>query len=359
MLKALLIVSFVTLLGGVPQSFADRIRIGYLLDLSSKGAFVGQQSQAGALLAQRELAKQGVSIDLFFEDHRTEGKVGASGGHKLLDVDRVDALLCDLTPPCVAASPIAQEAAKVFLYQAPVDSIRASNSFAFRNFLDYEQGCFLISDHWKRQGIKKVGHLKLNAEFGDLCLRGAERAGINQVIIEYDPGTELRSIVGRLKAAGVEALLQTGYEGDYISQFRSASDLGLAVPTGLPQPLLTEAVIGAVTPAKLNVSVVFGFPHLDSRFVERLQKEGLLRNTTVAIESAAIAYSHVMQAVKAIQVCGRSDIRCQVHDIATSTAGELGFRGWQERVAIYPLKLRRFQNGRFIELNAEPNPQER
>lgn len=343
--------TLVALLSFSQVAAADPIRLGYLLDLSAKGAFMGQQSQAGALLAQRELAARGIAVEIIFEDHRTEGKSGASGARKLLDQDNVDALLCDLTPPCVAASPIAYAAGRIFFYQAPVDSIRAANPIAFRNFLDYEEGCFQVANYWKRQGLTKLGHLKINAEFGELCLRGSERAGISQEVIEYDPGTELRSIITRLKRADVGAILQTGYEGDYINQLRASVDLGLLVPMGLPQPLLTETVINSVPSHVLDETVVFGFPPLDSQFIQLLKNEKLYRSA-VAIESAAIAYTHVIQVVEAIQKCGKSEHSCMVRSIERASPGLLGFEEWNDRAAVYSPRIRRFINGNFKEIGA-------
>lgn len=325
------------------------IRVGYLLDLSGKGAFMGQQSQAGAVLAQRELAREGVRLELYFEDNRTEGKAGATGAQRLIQVDSVDVLLCDLTPPCVAASPIARTNSRLFLYQAPADSIRQTNPYAFRNFLDYQAGCRAIAQYWAGRGMKKIAHLKVNAEFGELCLRGASETGLQQEIVEYDAGTDMRSIITRLKPLAVEAILQTGYEGDYIGRLRAASDLGLSVPSGLPQPLVTDAVIRAVPAGVLNGSVVFGFPAVGAEFERKLREEKLFR-TPVAIESAAIAYTFVRQAVAAVQACSPADLTCQVRSIASSRLGELGFQGWEERSARYPMKIRTFRDGKFSEI---------
>lgn len=320
------------------------VRIGYLLDLSGKGAFMGLQSQAGAQLALRDLKADGIDVTLFVEDHRTDGKTGASAAQKLISVDQVDALMCDLTPPCVAASSLARSAKKLFLYQAPVDSIRRDNEYAFKSFLDYEAGCRAIAQHWKEAGIKRIAHLKVNAEFGELCLRGARSVGIEQVVEEYDAGSDLRSIAQRLKTRSVGAVLQTGYEGDYIARMRASAEIAHHVPTGMPQPLLTAEVERAVPPVSLENSVVFGFTELPQDFAVRLKDAGLYQGPT-AIESAGIAYTLVTHAVRAVVACGQGSVDCHVKEIERSHSELLGFQEWADRAARYTLVMRQVRGG--------------
>lgn len=349
----ILISFFCTLLPSTALADPKPIHLGYLLDLSAKGAFIGQQSQAGAELAVRELAAAGVDISVIFEDHRTDAKSGVTGARKLLSVDDVDAVLCDLTPPCITASPIVAAAKKIFIYQAPVVSILTANPYAFKNFLDYEEGCRRIASYWKENGIARVAHFKVNAEFGELCLRGARKVFPSQDELEYDANDDLRSLVTRLKSLDVQRIVQTGYEADYISRFRATADIGLLLPTGMPQPLLTQTVIKAVNPSALEGTIVFGFPPISEEFVNRLKAADLYRSAT-SIESAAIAYLHVKQLVSAVSACPRRDIDCEVKHLATSAADPiLGFDGWDGRIASYDYKLRKWTNGKFQDINTK------
>jgi len=328
------------------------IRLGYMLDLSAKGAFMGVQSQAGAELAQRELTTAGARVKIIFEDHRTDAKAGAAIARKLLTVDQVDAVLCDLTPACIAASPIVSSAKKVLMYQSGIISILATNPYAFKNYLDYEDGCRQIGSYWKKQGVQRVAHFKVNAEFGDLCLDGARDIYPSQDEFEYDPNTDLRALVTRVKHSGVLGVFQTGYEADYINRLRASADIGLSASTGMPETLLTDSVIQAVSRAAIEGTVTFGFPHISPEFIGKLKAAGLYRSA-ISIESAAIAYLHVQQLVASINACPARDIDCQVARIAASPADQvLGFKGWKDRAASYDFKLRRWQNGKFIDISA-------
>lgn len=183
------IVLFILTVTSVPLIAASEsrtLKIGYLLDLSAKGAFMGQQSQAGAILAEKELTSVGVKLKILYEDHRTDAKTAVTAVKKLLNIDQVDAVICDLTPTCTAISPLVAAAKKILLYQAPAISILSLNPYAFKNFLDYEEGCRRIAEYWKNSGIKRVAHFKINAEFGELCFKGAQEIFPEQEVFAYD-----------------------------------------------------------------------------------------------------------------------------------------------------------------------------
>ena len=317
---------------------------------------MGQQSQAGAELARRELGASGINIEIVYEDHRTDAKVGVVGAKKLLDIDGVDAVLCDLTPPCIAASPVVAAAKKILMYQAPVVSILSTNPYAFKNFLDYQDGCERIALFWKQTGITRVAHFKVNAEFGELCLKGAHHVFPTAEEIAYDSNDDLRPLVTRIKSSDVQAVFQTGYEADYINRLKAAADIGLSLPTAMPQPLLTQNVEQAVSPVALAGTVAFGFPHISAEFVNRLKSAGLYRSP-VSIESAAVAYMHVKQLAASIGACGKQGIDCELRHVSSSPADSvLGFKAWNNRVASYDYVLRRWADGKFVDIGSEQAP---
>lgn len=347
---------FFLLLPCVACADSKEIKLGYLLDLSGKGAFLGQQSQAGAELAKKELLSSGIDVKILYEDHQADPKTSITGATKLINIDKVDAILCDLSSPCIAASPIVASAKRLFLYQAPVVSILATNHYAFKNFLNYQDGCRRIAAYWKGIGISRVSHFKINAEFGELCLSGAREIFPSEEEFEYDTTNDLRSLVARVKKSDVQAVFQTGWEADFINRFRASADLGLVLPSGMPEPLLTSTVIQSVTPASLQGLVTFGFPKISDEFVNRL-KSAALYESPKSIESAAIAYLHVKQVITSILECPDRNISCELFKvIAAPPDSILGFKGWKNREASYDFKLRRWQDGELREFDAEQTP---
>jgi len=322
----------------------SKIRLGYLTDLSGKSAFLGRQSAAGANLAKLEFAETGVSLDLVFEDHQTDPAKAVTGVKKILDVDKVDAVICDLTPPSLAVSPLVLSAGKMFLYQAPATSLLTTNPYALKNFLDYRDGCRAIAKYWKERGIIKVGHLKLNTEFGELCYKGVSEVYSDQEVEEYNSGDDLRSLITKFKQKKVQVLFQTGYEGDYVNRFRNALALGFKVPAGMPEPLVTAEVIKQAAEG-LDATVTFGFPALADSFVEKLKRHNLYVGQ-VNIQSAAIAYLYTRAAVLALRSCKGSDLACQLRVAQEERAPEFPLSGWKDRIAQYDYSLKSWNQGR-------------
>lgn len=328
------------------------LRLGYLTDLSGKGAFLGTQSRFGAELAATELADQGMPLQMIFGDHRLDTRTALSEAAKLLELDRVDALLTDFTPTAVAVSPLASRAKVLFIYQAPAESILEDNPYAFRNFLDYAEGCKAIAAFWQKKGVKNVAHLKMNLEFGELCSKGARAVFPDQIVADYNSGDDIRSIVMLWKSRGVEAIFQTAYEIDMLNRLRSYSELEYFPQTGVPEPLMTSLVLkdgGRST----NGTVTFGYGDPSADFVAKVEKKepGHSRNN---IESAAIAYFNVRALVRAIRACPARDLDCQRQKlIETGPDSTLGFKGWKARSAAYDYQLKIWHGGKGDTLNPE------
>jgi ABC-type branched-subunit amino acid transport system substrate-binding protein len=326
------------------QSQERIIKIGYLLDLSGKAAFIGQQSRSGAELARTELTSQQPKLIMLYEDHQTDPKMAVTAAKKFLEIDKVDAILCDATPPCLAAAKVVADAKKLMLYQAPATSLLDINPYALKNYLDYEEGCRKVSEYFKKRGLTRVGQFKINYEFGELCLKGSQTVFPSQRVFPYNGGDDLRGLVARAKGESLQAVLQTGYEGDYMSRFSASSDIGFAPLSGMPQPLLSKAVVDRLGPT-LNGTLVFGFPQVEQEFIDRLKAAKLFKDTT-ALESAVVGYLHVSLLYQALRDCGAGDADCQLKKLTSITPPKLmGFKGWKNRIAQYDLVLRRWANG--------------
>ncbi len=327
------------------------VKIGYITDLSGKAAFWGTQSSFGAELAAEEFRTRGRDVQIVVGDSRLDTKTAITEAQQMVHFRKVDAVMNDFTPTSIAASAVVKRAKKLYVYLAPAVSILESNPYAFKSFLDYKDGCHTVARFWKSKGITKTANLKLNTEFGELCLEGSKKVFPDIVVVDYDSAQNLKTELLKLQNQGVQAIFQTAYEIDMLHRLRSMSELGYAVPVGGPEPLVTELVVREQA-SNLNNSTVFGYPPVSDAFLTKVKTKDPERTMT-GIEAAALAYTHVRQIVAAISACPAEDIDCQVQEMeAQPEDSVIGFKGWKLRSANFDFTLRVWKDGRFIDSTA-------
>ncbi|MCI5065499.1 ABC transporter substrate-binding protein [bacterium] len=343
MRKLILTVSVLILLTGNVLA-QPSYKIGYITDLSGKAAFWGTQSTFGAEIAAEELRASNIPVEIIVEDCRMETGKAISAAQKITSVDKVDAVMSDFTPPSVSSSAVVARAKKLFVYLSPVTSILSSNNYAFKSFLDYRQGCKEIAMLWRSNGISKAAKLKLNAEFGELCLDGAREVYPDLHVIDYNSGEDLRSHIISMKHQGIQGIFQTAYEVDMLHRLKVMEELNYKTPVGGPEPLLTDLVIQSHK-RNLEDVTVFGFPAISPDFLEKVAKRDPNRTHT-GIEAAALAYTHVHQIGRVLAACEKGDADCHVARMKReSSDSSIGFGGWKDRIAVFDYSLKIWRNG--------------
>jgi ABC-type branched-subunit amino acid transport system substrate-binding protein len=334
------------------SSFAQErvISVGLLTDLSNDGAPVGIQSQAGARFAEEVLNSQGKKIKLIVGDHKVDTKIAISEAQKMVSIENVDALISDTTPTSFAISPIVAGVKKLMIYISPVASLTKTNPYAFRSFLDYEEGCRGLAQLFKNDGKKKLGMLKINFEFSEDCQRGIEQVYPNPEIVSYNKGEEMRLLNLKLKQRGVDAVIQMGYEADFINRAKAASELKFKIPIGIPSFWMTEKVKAEMIGSGI-VCYGVGFTPVDKDFAKQLKSKKYYAGE-INIEIAAMSYQNVMHLYSAISSCPKDDVLCQSNKLSEQRAvGVIGFEGWKDRLARYALRYQRWEKGKFSEIS--------
>ena len=72
-----------------------KLRVGVISGLTGAAAPWGAFQNKGMILAQEELKSEGVSIELIFEDSQTSGPKAITAYNKLIQLDKVDAVIAD------------------------------------------------------------------------------------------------------------------------------------------------------------------------------------------------------------------------------------------------------------------------
>lgn len=320
-------------------SEAAPLRIGYVTDLTGRGAFFGTQSSRGTRLAQSESN----ALKVIVEDTAGDSSRALSAVTKLIDFDKVDAVICDLTPICTPIVGKVAAAKKPLIYLSPAVSISERYQYAYRNFIDYVEGCHDLARVWKDRGIKNAATLTPNMEFGELCAEGFAAVYENAQAVRYNPGDDLRTPVMTLRAAGVKAVLQVGYEPDFLNWYKLCNSLRFYPTQGFMEVMLSEAVRQAMGEAGVSADM-FGYEPLSDDFIAKLDRVAPLAGGDFNRQGAALAYNAVKMLERAFSKCGnRGDSVCLDASLRSDppTTLLMGFRGWKSKNAPYPITIKR------------------
>lgn len=323
------------------------IKIGYLADLSGKTAFFGTQSSYGARLAVDELKKEGIDTELYIEDTRNDPANAVTAAKFLINKRKVDVVISDLTPVTIASAPAVKAANKLFVHLSVAKSVNKSYEYGFLSFIDYEKSCKKVAEYWKSKGIIKTGMLKINLEFGEECLKGALEVYPDIYIFEYNSADDLKTAIAKFKAQNIETYLQSGYEIDLLNRIQASQQLNYLVPAAC-----TEVIISKLVREKagklLEKDLYYGFREVSPDFIKLFLQEDSKRDL-VNIEAAALAYTHIKQAVRAISACpNRTDTACQARVLAKSPPDPtIAFSSWKNRESDLEIVLKKFENSAF------------
>ena len=277
----------------------QNIKIGIVTDLTGPAAYWGESSQIGAQIAKTELEKEGYKVDLIFEDYQLDPQKALTSAQKLVEVDGVDGLYAEFNPAAVSIGSYIKDKNTLFVYDAAVVSPLKDNTNAFKTYLDYQAGCQAVAEKYKQEGITKVGSLKINLEAGELCQAGVEKVyGKSMFSQSYNLGdTDFKTQMLKFKNNGVEAIIESGFEGDTLTALKALKELDYKIPYSTTEDNITENVKKQYGDM-LTGSWTYGFKSVDPSFVAKIKLES---SKSLATDyGAALAYTHVKQMVKSL-----------------------------------------------------------
>ena len=331
-------VSMFKLTGNVVSE--DIVKIGVVTPLTGGAGFWGESSIVGAELAKKDLVGEGINVAFVFEDSMLDAKMALGAVEKLVHVDDVDAVYSEFAPAAHAVSSFLQDKEILHVYDAAVDSLLSDSDLNYRTYIDYRENCLESALYLKRKGVERVGMLKMNLEFAELCKQGVLEVYPDAVVFSYNPGEkDFRTMLAKMN--GVEAVFNPSFSGEAQASLVHMHELGFDIYLVVP----SDALLGGFVESNKNLLdkvVTFGFPDVGQDFLDRLP-EGV-----VAPEAAAVAYTHLMQMARAIDQCGE-DLVCVREKMDSSVASdEIGFQGFRDRRAVFDVPIKQWNGSGFV-----------
>jgi len=210
----------------------DSFRIGVILPLTGRAAQFGQWAKEGISLGTNEVRSEGSQIGVIYEDSQNDPKTAVSAFNKLLNVDRVNAVIVLTSSDTLVLLPLATEK-KVILFTGTIlPGITEKSQYVFRNATNLRNEVDGMVNHMvTAENRPKVAVIYVNNDAGVWSQEyfttqyraiGGEVVGLEG----YDPkAVDFRPQLIRLLSMSPEFLYLLSY-GEFAQIMRQARELG-------------------------------------------------------------------------------------------------------------------------------------
>ncbi len=319
----------------------EKSAVGIVAALTGDLAWWGEGTVAGAKLAQYDLAQEGVDISLYIEDGSLDPVTALNAAQKIVFQGDVQAMYTEFNPATIAIGSYLKDKDIHFIYDsAPVSPLEESENY-FKTYIDYTESCKQAALIAQERGFVNPGVMKINLEYGDLCLEGIKLVYDNVFVESYNPGgVVFGTEVTKLKNENVDVLFNVTFPSEMIKISRALDDQDFNPQQVVLLENLTDDVI-ANLPNSLEGTLSFGLPPVDEDFIDRINTSyGEVSN----YQSAALAYIHIKHLARAVEGCGR--------DVIAQSDQEpiIGFRGFTDRKAQFTVEYYELIQGELVRI---------
>lgn len=224
-----------------PADQASSLKIGVLFPLTGDAASYGEKGKRAIDMAVASInAEGGVNgrtVEVIYEDSRAEPKTGVSAMKKLVEIDKVPAVVGDIVSSVtLPVAPIAEKSRVVLM--SPTSSAPAitdAGEYIYRIWpSDLAEGSAL-AEFAVTRGLKTVAIFHLNNDYGlsiaSIFSKTFEEKGGRVLLKEgyLAEATDFRAALTKIKRASPDAVYIAGYYADTSVIVKQARELGLEV----------------------------------------------------------------------------------------------------------------------------------
>jgi len=264
---------------GTPQTVEEEpvLKIGAIFPMTGPAAVYGEQMRDGMLLAQEELAAEGINVEIIIEDSQAKSAVGVAAYNKLMSIDKVDVMFTAFSRVSVPLISLAdQHEMPLIMTLVSAEDAASKSPFAFRLFSTHRQ---YTDPHFvsfiNKEDYPRIAVMYVQDEYGE-SIHGAikENAEENEITIvatePFEPSTtDFRAQLTKIKGLNPDAILFVGavpsetvnavkqvreleIEADFLEQSSLLGVPGIRAPLGDA----AEGIITVAYPFGLGMSGV-------------------------------------------------------------------------------------------------------
>ena len=218
-------------------AFAATVKIGVINSITGPEAPIGENLTNGIKMAQEDLKKKGINVDLVWEDDTGKPQIAMSAMEKLATRDNVAGVVGPYTSACSNA--VAKLAEK---YKVPIIVPAAAKEEITRQGYKWVHRMNAPADVYASVLIdaaltvgkpKTIAFIYENTDFGTSTTKSAKeyvaKKGIKVLAEEsYSKGSpDYRSTLTKIKAKNPDLVFMVSYVADAILLMRQAREIGL------------------------------------------------------------------------------------------------------------------------------------
>ncbi len=367
-------------LGAAPARAAEPLKVGALLSITGPAAFLGGPEQRTLEMAVEELnAKGGLAgrpVQLVVKDTGGSPEKAVSFAKQLIDEEQVFAIIGPATSgETMAVKALAESSGTLLISTAAAEVIvNPVAKWVFKTAQKDSHAAAVIFGELKRRGLSRVAVLTSNTGFGKAGKEQLERLapefGLQVVVSEtYDKAaTDLTAEVTKVKAAGVQALVNWSIEPAQAIVIKNARQLGLSVPIFQSHGFGNIQYVKAAGAAAEGVVFPMGRVVVAEALPEKHPQKALLVAYKRAYEArfkedvsgfGGYAYDALLilsQAVKAAGAADREKVRAAVEGLKglTGVSGTFNLSATDHNgLALDSFELLTVKDGKFAILGAK------
>ncbi len=360
-----------------PAHAADPIKVGAILSVTGPASFLGApESKTIQMMAEEINAKGGIGgskIELIIKDSGGSPEKALSFAKQLIEEDKVLAIIGPSTSgETMQIKGLCEEQKTLLISCAAAEVIvNPVAKWVFKTPQKDSDAALKIFQHMKSKGITKVGVLSSNTGFGKAGKEQLEKlapaSGVQIAASEvYDKAaTDLTAEVTKMKAAGVQAIVNWSIEPAQALVIKNARQIGLTIPIYQSHGFgninyvkaAGAAAEGVIFPAgRLLVADVLSDTHPQKQVLLGYKKGYEARFKEDVSTFGGHGYDALLMLTEAIKKAGSTD-KAKVRDALETLTGLVGTAGVFKLSAtdhngldVDAFELLTVKDGRFVTL---------
>lgn len=177
-----------------------QLKIGVVLSMTGPAASFTKSVRNAVDLFPKEIA--GEKLELLIQDDRTDTVAATTIVRRFVSDDKVDVIVGpNVTPMCVAVSPIADESRTPMITPSPVPQVPGKGQWVFNTSVAVPVMAQAMVEHMRRNNVKTLGLIGYSDTWGDQWLAAVKTYGTPlgiEVISDQRFGRADTSVTGQV-----------------------------------------------------------------------------------------------------------------------------------------------------------------